>query len=177
MDISAMGRSTAPVYETGNRNKAQTPAPQGSGLLARLPRLDLLSGEALQAEKADFAEAIGNYFREAGINVPPEPVLRSDWQGAIRVANNHPDKAGIEQIFQDHPEMQQRFARISGAESLARAAEHHKAFMQEYERLHGNVAAQQALVDAEVARNKAPYFMTVTNDGIEGFFGLGRASA
>lgn len=134
------------------------------------PPLDLPTRESLTRDTASFAADIAKVFGEAGIRVPPEPVLGNDAQGHVRVANDHPDKDRIERLFEDNPELQQRYAKLSAGSSLLRAAENHNQFAAEYERLEGNLAAQSALVEATVARNKAPFYMTITAKGAETFF-------
>ena len=94
------------------------------------------------------------------------------------VAHDHPDKARIEQMFEDEPEMRNRFAELSAAHSLQRAVEGHDEFVAAYERLQGSPAAQAALVRDRIAHNKAQFFMNIGADGAEPFFGgLGRISA
>lgn len=147
-----------------------------------LPRLDLAkielpTRESLAHDTASFAEDVGKKFREAGVRVPPNPILGSDYEGSVRVVSEHPDKDKIEKIFKDNPDLQQRYAKISVASGLIRATEHHRQFASEYQRLKNNPTAQRALVEAEIARNQAPFYLTVTAEGAETFFGLSRTSA
>lgn len=137
-----------------------------------LPELEIPTRESLARDMASFAADAGRMFHEAGISVPPHPVLTNDFQGHVRVAGDHPDKDRIEQLFRDNPEMQQRYAKISAGSSLLRAAEHYSRFAGEYERLKNDPAAQRALVEAEISRNRAPFFLVITEDGAEPFFGL-----
>ncbi len=143
----------------------------------KLTPLDIPTRESLAQDTADFAAEVRKKFHDAGIRVPPDPVLTNDSQGYVRVANDHPDKDRIEQLFKDTPELQQRYAKISAESSLLRAAEHFSLYAAEYERLKNNPAAQRALVEAEVARNKAPFFLTITASGAEPFFGISGISA
>lgn len=156
---------------------AATPdaAPQ---TLHTLPPLRLLQGAELQGATADFAADLGKLFRSAGISVPPDPVLSTDFAGKVVVANDHPDKDRIEQLFVDKPEMRDRFAELSAAHSLQRAVEGYDDFVAAYERLQGNPEAQAALVRDRIAHNKAQFFMNIGADGAEPFFGgLGRVTA
>ncbi|MBC9073048.1 hypothetical protein IAI53_13815 [Thauera sp. CAU 1555] len=156
---------------------AATPdaAPQ---TLHTLPPLRLLQGAELQGATADFAADLGKLFRSAGISVPPDPVLSMDFAGKVVVANDHPDKDRIEQLFVDKPEMRDRFAELSAAHSLQRAVEGYDDFVAAYERLQGNPEAQAALVRDRIAHNKAQFFMNIGADGAEPFFGgLGRVTA
>lgn len=154
--------------------EVETPPP----LLQDLPPLQLLQGKDLPQATADFADDLGRLFRAAGVSVPPEPVLTMDYAGKVVVANDHPDKARIEQVFDDEPEMRNRFAELSGAHSLQRAVEGYDQFAASYASLQGNPAAQAALVRDRIAHNKAQFFMNIGADGAEPFFGgLGRVSA
>lgn len=145
---------------------------------AELPPLQILQGAELEKATADFAADVGKMFRAAGISVPPEVMLTSDYAGQVVVANNHPDKARIEAMFKDNPEMRDRYAEISAASSLQRAFEGYEDFTALYQKLQGNPQAQAALVNDRIARNNAQFFMSIGADGAEPFFGgLGRVSA
>lgn len=146
--------------------EAQTPVPR------ELPPLRLIQGKDLPQARADFAGDLGKLLRSAGISVPPDPVLTMDYVGKVVVANNHSDKARIEQVFEDEPEMRNRFAELSAAHSLQRAVEGHDGFVAAYDRLQGSPAAQAALVRDRIAHNKAPFFMTIGAEGAEPFFGV-----
>lgn len=176
MNVTAITASTAYTPATFNRSASSTQAPLVQNGL-ELPPLDIPTHESLAHDTASFAADVGNKFREAGIHVPPNPILSNDSQGYVRVANDHPDKDKIEQLFKDNPELQQSYARISAESSLLRAAEHYCQYASDYERLKNNPAGQRALVEAEVTRNKAPFFLTITADGAEPFFGLSGISA
>lgn len=143
-----------------------------------LPPLRLLQGAELPQATAEFAADLGKLFRSAGISVPPDPVLSMDRSGKVVVANAHPDKARIEQLFDDEPEMRNRFAELSSAHQLQRAVENYDDFAAAYARLQGNPAAQGALVRERIAHNSAQFFMNIGADGAEPFFGgLGRVTA
>jgi hypothetical protein len=173
MDVSSLSSKLAAMAPSIRPKATENKGPEAS-LLMRLQRpLEFLSGQALADEKASFSEELDKYFRQAGISVPPEALLKTDRTGAVRVVTPHPQQDQIEQLFREKPELQQSFVKISNAERLARAAENHKRVMQEYDRLKGNVEAQRALIMGAIASNKAPYYMQVRADGIHSFFGAG----
>ncbi len=164
----------APAIAAPSAASTQTSATR-PGLV--LPALEIPTRESLARDTASFAEDVGKMFRAAGIRVPPNPVLTNDAQGYVRVAGDHPDKDTIEQLFKDNPELQQRYAKISAGSSLLRAAEHFSQYASAYDQLADDPAAQAALVDAEVARNAAPFFLAITAGGAEPFFGVSGATA
>lgn len=176
MNVTAITAPTAYAPPGLSRPASHAQAPSARNGL-KLPQLEIPTRESLAHDMASFAADVGNMFHEAGIHVPPNPILTNDFQGYVRVANDHPDKDKIEQLFKDNPQLQQRYAKISAQSSLLRAAEHYSRFADEYERLKSNPAAQQALAEAEIARNKAPFFLTITAHGAEPFFGMSGITA
>jgi hypothetical protein len=170
MNIAAISATASyPIQAAAQKRTAvQGAATQASSVL---PPLQLPSKAALTQESANFADNFNAQLQQAGIQVPPEVVLTSDVQGHIRVANNHPDSAKIEQIFNDNPSLQQSFAKISSWSSIQRAADHYPQFANDYASQQGNPAAINALVTSEVVRNQAPFFMAITGQGSETFFG------
>lgn len=176
MSIASVTASIACTPATVARSAASIQTSATRAGLA-LPPLEVPTRESLAQDTASFAEDVGKKLRAAGIRVPPNPILTNDAQGYVRVANDHPDKDKIEQLFEDNPELQQRYAKISAGSSLLRAAEHFSEYASAYDRLTNDPAAQAALVDAEVARNKAPFFLTITAGGAESFFGISGATA
>lgn len=163
----------ATTRATSSAAEAETQA-----LLQReLPPLRLIQGKDLPQETADFAADLSKSFRSAGVTVPPDPVLTMGYAGKVAVANDHPDKARIEQMFEDEPEMRNRFAELSAAHLLQRAVEGYDEFAATYDSLQGSPAAQAALVRDRIAHNKAQFFMNIGTEGAEPFFGgLGRVS-
>jgi hypothetical protein len=135
-------------------------------------KFELPTQDSLKQEMENFSSRAGKLFQDAGIQFPPEPVLQSDFDGNIRVASNHPDKSKIEQIFKDNPELQKNFIKISSDTTTLRAAEHYSEFANEYSRLYCNPSAQNSLVESEIARNNAPFYMVLGVNGAESFFGL-----
>lgn len=170
MQIPPIGSPTA--YDTP-QSAPTTVVTEGKPvqIMLGLPTLDVPTLEALQRETANFAELVGKIFRAAGIEIPPEPILAADQEGQVRVSNKHPDQARIEQIFVEHEELRQGFAKVSSWSSLQRMAANYQHFSDDYARLQGDPEALRARVDAEIARSRAPFFMAVSSRGIETFFG------
>ncbi len=142
-----------------------------------LPKIEIPTRESLDRDVASFAEKVRQIFQQAGIHVPPNPVIGNDFQGKVQVENDHPEREKIEQLFRDNPELQKEFTRISAQSSLLRAAESYGQYSGKYDSLKNNSAAQRALVESEVARNKAPFFMAITESGAKPFFGISGVSA
>ena len=171
MHTTAITASTPYLPVTTPRAVATPQAPGGQAPL-ELSTLELPTRESLAQDTESFAADVRKKFIGAGVQMPPNPILSSDFQGHVRVVNDHPDRDKIEQLFKDNPELQQRYAKISAFSSLFRASDHYTQFATEYERLKNDPTAQRALVEAEVARNKAPFYLTMTTDGAEPFFGI-----
>ena len=171
MHTTAITASTSYTPVTTARAVASPQAPAVQAPL-ELSTLELPTRESLAQDTASFAADVRKKFIGAGVQVPPNPILSSDFQGHVRVVNDHPDKDKIEQLFKDNPELQQRYAKISAMSGVFRASDHYTKFATEYERLKNNPTAQRALVEAEVARNKAPFYLTITENGADPFFGI-----
>lgn len=168
MDISTLSRNitTNPAnlnFSAANNRRSSTDNP----LLQPLPPS---SGAELPAKIADFSSKVGKMFRDNGISVPPEAVLTSDGEGYVRVAGDHPDKAKIEAMFKDNPELRNQFAEISANSSLQRAVEGYDDYASQYQALAGNSEAQAALVYREIARNQASFNLAIGSTGGQPFF-------
>lgn len=182
MQVSATSSLAAPQTITPRTSTRDAAAPETTGARPSVPRglppLELIPGAGLPRATADFAAELGGRFRSAGIRVPPEPVLTSDYAGKVVVANDHPDKARIEALFESDFELSNRFRKLAAGHHLQRAVENYDDFVAAYDRLQGNPEAQAALVNGRIARNEAQFFMHIGIQGAEPFFGgLGRISA
>ncbi len=89
--------------------------------------------KSFEAATAAFNDRLGNLFRAAGIDTARPIDLRSDSQGRIRVTNDHPDKAKVEALFAEGPELANQFRGLSGMAALLRAVEQHAEFARAYE--------------------------------------------
>ncbi len=168
MDISALSRSTATsTINRSNNTTAGNRSTSGTPLLQALPPS---SGVNLPAKIVDFSSEVGKMFRDNGISVPPEAVLTSDGEGYVRVTGDHPEKAKIEALFKDNPELRNQFAEISANSSLQRAVEGYENYARHYQALAGNPDAQKALVYREIARNQASFNLAIGSTGGQPFF-------
>ena len=168
--ITSAQYSAHTAYTAQNASQSATrsaPAPQ----LADLPPMNL-SRESLAADSAVFADNLRQRLADAGIQIPPEPVLTTGYDGRVIVANQHPDKVKIERILSEDNDLHMEFNKLSGDASLLRATEAADKFSEDYAAANGNQAATQALVDRQVAYNKAPFSMAITADGYEHIFGV-----
>jgi len=154
----------------GSSGAAQTTA--ANNLPQELPPLEFPSAASVAAAKEKFAASAAEKFRQAGIQVPPEPVLTPDRMGYVSVANDHPDKAKIEQLFHEDTQLRDQFAEVASGEALLHAAQGYEEYAARYGALQGNPAAQAALVDARIAYNNQSFYITLKGDGgTETFFG------
>lgn len=152
---------------------AQTTAPgwSSSGGTASVPPLELPTRESFAAATATFTASSREAFREAGIRVPPEAVLTPDSEGYVSVANNHPDKAKIEQLFHTNKNLRDQFAKVSSDASLLRSAQTYGDYANRYAQLVNNPQAQAALVEARVAQERQNPYITLGSGQSEIFFG------
>jgi hypothetical protein len=82
---------------------------------ASLAELRANGATALRENLAAFTERLGNLFRDSGIDMTQPVVLQRDAEGALVVANDHPDKAAIEALLARHPHAAEAFTRLEGA--------------------------------------------------------------
>lgn len=176
MFISAHGAmpGVAPASPVQSPRGEATSSP---AVLPGLPPLQMIQGADLSRATAEFAADVGKLFRQNGISVPPEAVFGNDLAGRITVMNEHPDKARIESLFADDFELRNRYMQLAAGHQLQRAVEGYDEFVADYQRLQGDPQAQAALVEARIARNAAPFFLSLGAQGAEGFFGGLRLSA
>lgn len=163
------------VAQTTVTSPTRRETPQDAGVAApppvsTLPPLRVLQGADIAAATADFAADLNDLFRRNGISVPPEVMLGSDSTGHVKVSGEHPDKARIEALFEADFDLRNRYGEIASAHMLQRAVENYDDFVAQYQRLQGNPAAQEALVQARIARNSAPFALAVDANGAEGVF-------
>lgn len=93
--------------------------------------LDDLKAEARDS-KAAFQTQFMKALTDVGIDASQPIILESDAQGKVRVANNVPNKAAIEKILQDSPELTNEYHRADANASIIAAAEKAKTFQKAY---------------------------------------------
>lgn len=170
---SAPSVSATKAASSDSPSAAQTTAPgwSNSGGTVSVPPLELPTRESFAAATATFTASTREAFREAGIRVPPEAVLTPDSEGYVSVANNHPDKAKIEQLFHTNKNLRDQFAKVSSGASLLRSAQTYGDYANSYAKLVGNPQAQAALVEARVAQERQNPYISVGTGQSEIFFG------
>lgn len=181
MNIASLNRLYA-TYSTASAtpvkaaatdgSSAATQAAAASNMPQELPPLECPTPASVAAAKEKFAANAAEKFRQAGIQVPPEPVLTPDRMGYVSVANDHPDKARIEQLFHEDTELRDQFAEVASGEELLHAVQGYEEYAARYAALQGNPSAQAALVEARIAYNNQSFYITLKGDGgTETFFG------
>ena len=153
-----------------------------SSLLELLDKIDLFGAKPradglvhIEDVRANYAESFDRFTQKlsgllerAGIDRGCEAILRSDGEGKIRVANNHPDREKIEALFEQNPELANEFRGLSGTASFLRAADEHSKFAAAYDK--DPVAAVQQFSYLFDKTDSREFAMRVTNDSIMGFF-------
>jgi hypothetical protein len=66
-----------------------------------------------QEKLAAFQDKLGNLFRDEHIATEPAPKLQINKEGKVEVVGEHPDKARIEALFAERPDLRQQFASLS----------------------------------------------------------------
>lgn len=92
-----------------------------------------INPHALRAKSAAFNAELGKRFQAAGIDTDKPIELITNNQGQVRLANDHPDKAKIEALFDNDSELSNQYRHLSAASSLHKAVEEHMAFAKDYE--------------------------------------------
>lgn len=127
LDLSDAGQKVADTLGGSS-------SPLGGSLLATL--FDSTNAEGIQAS-ADNAFAtvqaeLRTLFREQEIDTSRELKLQVGHDGSVIVANNHPQKAEIEQLFKNDPTLRDAFVKFTALSELAAAAREAVAFQAAY---------------------------------------------
>jgi hypothetical protein len=108
-----------------------------TSLLSRLS--DLFGGDTIESiqEAADEAFAgvkakLDKLFKENGIDTSKEIKLQVGADGNVIVASDHPQKAEIEQLFKDNPDLRDEYVKFTALSELAAAACEAVAFQAAY---------------------------------------------
>ncbi|OEU67141.1 MAG: hypothetical protein BA863_14380 [Desulfovibrio sp. S3730MH75] len=86
----------------------------------------------LKNSTKEFRDRTDSLFLENGIRLNPPIELTSDFEGKIRVKEDHPQKEKIEQLFEENPDLRNKFAGISALNSLVEAGKEYIEFSKEY---------------------------------------------
>lgn len=92
-----------------------TPAPAATGPV-RTKIQELIA--QYESELADLRAQIGGAFSNSLIDTAHELDLTLDAEGNVTVANDHPDKAQIDSLFEAHPMLRYGFARLASSASM-----------------------------------------------------------
>ncbi len=93
--------------------------------------LDELGG-LLRKKSAALKEDLDSLFERAGIDGADEICLTVGYDGSVLVKGEHPDKANIEKLFADDPELSNRFREVSGLAEIIRAGQEGVEFQKAY---------------------------------------------
>lgn len=124
--------------------------------------------DSYREEAASFQGSTLAMFKQYGIDSSQEAVLTSDFEGKIRVANDHPDKEKVEAAFEDNPELTNQFRRLSAMGSLLRAADEAAPFQEAYANdPYGAVERYGYLFDDN---RQSEFHLSISDAGIDEFF-------
>lgn len=91
---------------------------------------DLTDG--LARKRQALEDGINTMFLENDIATDPPVNLTTDGAGRVRVQGEHPQKAEIEELFKDNPELSDAFRNVSGLSSLVAACKEYTEFAAMY---------------------------------------------
>lgn len=150
------GRSTTPktsdfqsVLDNCTQRDRVDISSEGASLAERMCNAETLLGvspredgcihlEDLQAWYRENSAALGSkitgLLANSGVDTSQPIDLTLDYQGQIRVANDHPDKEKIEKILAENPEVRNKFAQLTAMGNLIEGAEEYQKFAEEYAR-------------------------------------------
>lgn len=132
-DAADSHSSTADVLDLSTDSQA---APSCGSLTASLfgtPPGEVVDLVALQQEtQASVRGRLASLFAENGIDTSTEIRLQTDACGRVVVCGEHPQKAEIEQLFEDDPQLRNDFVKSQGLASLIAAGRQAHAFQQAY---------------------------------------------
>lgn len=80
----------------------------------------------------EYSTRLNTLFGENGIDIDTPVELAGGSDGSIVVTNNHPDKAAIEKLFKDNPELGNEFKKIDNMLTLAEAGRETVKFQEAY---------------------------------------------
>lgn len=162
MQISPSSTAPAPAFVPARPSGASAPSAPASGFAevlasasqktaeaapsaskpASLPPLfkyaadGVITGDEMRLEladaRADYMRRLTAAFAAHGLE-PSQPLrLTTDTAGMVRVIGEHPEKARVEQVFAEDPQLANAFRRVTSLASLLSRAEESIAFQQAY---------------------------------------------
>jgi hypothetical protein len=137
------------VLENCSKQDTVEISQQGASLAERMCNIETLLGVSPREDGCIHLEDLQAWFRENsaalgseinsllfahGVDTSQPIDLTTDYNGQIRVANDHSDKEKIEKILAENPEIRNKYAKVSSMGSFIKAAEQHVEFAKEYAR-------------------------------------------
>lgn len=96
-------------------------------------RITLDEMEQLQQEALSSVQSrLTSLFAKQGIDTSSEIQLKVASDGRVIVANNHPQKAEIEKLFADDPELRNEFVKMTSLTEMVGSAQEAAAFQKAY---------------------------------------------
>lgn len=127
LDISAEAQEAADAIDGSSAN---TSASLLSSLFSE-NTVDDMQASADQAF-ASVQSKLRKLFQEKGIDSSQEIKLQVGSDGSVIVANDHPQKTEIEQLFKDDPSLRDAYVKFTAMSELAAAAREGMAFQAAY---------------------------------------------
>ncbi len=122
--VSSAANSMFSVAKSmGSKKTSATQASDATSFSSEAKRLNqskaaesvLPSSSSTQANLAAFSTELRKVFSENGIDTTQEIDLKTNELGKIEAANDHPDKAKIEALFEENPELAAQFQQLSSS--------------------------------------------------------------
>lgn len=125
-------RSAAAVEDLGSARITLSAAGRG---LASMPELMQPNSLTVRQLATELARTAGKIFRDADIAPTPPVEFRVDGAGGIHVGGEREDRARVEALLAETPELAQAVRNLNGIASHAHAieAQGHAAFSAEYQ--------------------------------------------
>jgi hypothetical protein len=127
LDLSPEAQAAADALGNSSTNT-------GASLLSTLLGANTIDGMQASADDA-FASVqskLRTLFQENGIDSSQEIKLQVGSDGNVIVANDHPQKAEIEQLFKDDPSLRDEYVKFTAMSELAASAREAIAFQAAY---------------------------------------------
>ncbi len=139
--VAALGQGTNDELTLSAEAEALN-GPLGADLLGKLfPGVPCEAGgnirpDDLREHYADQQQSLNSriqsLLKSSGIDVPPEIRLQVGGDGSVVVANDHPDRERIEELFRENPRLRNQFVQVASLGELLRAADEAVAFQKAY---------------------------------------------
>lgn len=147
--------------------------PLGADLLGKLP-----PGVAREAGGNIRPEDVREYYadqqqslnsriqsllKSSGIDVPPEIRLQVGGDGSVVVANDHPDREQIEELFRENPRLRNQFVEVAALGEQIRAMDEAVVFQKAY--AENPQAAVEAFSHLSSGKERPQYSLLIRANG------------